>query len=119
MQNGPMMGRMVGQQHMLRGPHLMGAAGGAGGPGNGPGGGGPRMQNPNMQMGECFPYRNVKDSLTILFLSALRSTQQSALWSGSVWRPWRWQQSPAATAAATSRPADGPKRRSCAGNATG
>lgn len=52
MQNGPMMGRMVGQQHMLRGPHLMGAAGGAGGPGNGPGGGGPRMQTPNMQMGE-------------------------------------------------------------------
>lgn len=46
MQNGPMM-RMVGQ-HMLRGqnPHLMG--------GNGPGGigGGPRMQNPNMQMGK-------------------------------------------------------------------
>lgn len=48
MQNGPMM-RMVGQQHMIRGPnpHLMG--------GNGPGiGGGPRMQNPNMQMGKCF-----------------------------------------------------------------
>lgn len=54
MQNGPMMGRMVGQQHLLRGPHLMG--GGAGG-GNGPGGvvgagGGPRMQNPNMQLGK-------------------------------------------------------------------
>lgn len=49
MQNGPMM-RMVGQQHMIRGPnpHLMS--------GNGPGGvgGGPRMQNPNMQMGKFF-----------------------------------------------------------------
>lgn len=46
MQNGPMM-RMVGQQHMLRGPgpHLMGS--------NGPAGvsGGPRMQNPNITMG--------------------------------------------------------------------
>lgn len=50
LQNGPMMGRMVGQ-HLLRGPspHLM--------VGNGPGvgpGGGPRMQNPNMQMGMYF-----------------------------------------------------------------
>lgn len=46
MQNGPMM-RMVGNQHMIRGPnpHLMG--------GNGPVvGSGPRMQNPNMQMGK-------------------------------------------------------------------
>lgn len=45
MQNGPMM-RMVGQQHMIRGPnpHLIG---------NGPGGvgGGPRMQNPNISIG--------------------------------------------------------------------
>lgn len=53
MQNGPMMGRMVGQQHMMRGPHLMGAgAGGSNGPGGVVGaGGGPRMQNPNMQLG--------------------------------------------------------------------
>lgn len=55
MQNGPMMGRMVGQQHLLRGPHLMGAgASGGSGPGGVVGvGGGPRMQNPNMQLGKC------------------------------------------------------------------
>ncbi|XP_018792789.1 PREDICTED: histone acetyltransferase p300 isoform X3 [Bactrocera latifrons] len=48
LQNGPMMGRMVGQ-HLLRGPnpHLMAGNG----PGVGPGGG-PRMQNPNMQMAQ-------------------------------------------------------------------
>lgn len=46
MQNGPMM-RMVGQQHMIRGPnpHLIG---------NGPGG--PRMQNPNMTIGNYTKY---------------------------------------------------------------
>uniref|UniRef100_A0A1A9W3Z8 histone acetyltransferase n=1 Tax=Glossina brevipalpis TaxID=37001 RepID=A0A1A9W3Z8_9MUSC len=47
MQNGPIM-RMVNQQHLIRGPnpHIMG--------GNGPGGvgGGPRMQNPSMAMGQ-------------------------------------------------------------------
>lgn len=54
MQNGPMMGRMVGQQHILRGPHLIGAGGGGGnGPGSVVGGGGPRMQNPNLQLGMC------------------------------------------------------------------
>ncbi|XP_030564506.1 CREB-binding protein isoform X1 [Drosophila novamexicana] len=60
MQNGPMMGRMVGQQHLLRGPHLMGAgASGGSGPGGVVGvGGGPRMQNPNMQLGQInnMPY---------------------------------------------------------------
>uniref|UniRef100_A0A1B0A308 histone acetyltransferase n=1 Tax=Glossina pallidipes TaxID=7398 RepID=A0A1B0A308_GLOPL len=47
MQNGPMM-RMVNQTHLIRGPnpHIMG--------GSGPGGvgGGPRMQNPTMAMGQ-------------------------------------------------------------------
>lgn len=61
LQNGPMMGRMVGQ-HLLRGPnpHLMSGNG----PGVGPGGG-PRMQNPNMQMGMYFidflTFHNVKN----------------------------------------------------------
>lgn len=61
LQNGPMM-RMVGQQHMIRGPnpHLMS--------GNGPGGGGPRMQNPNLQMGKfnSFFFHKIVNSLAIL-----------------------------------------------------